>query len=143
MLSCFPRGVLDEILNLIESVSEGFPSYSFNDENEPGNCKKARLDAVPQTLSVAISNDGARCQNQGKCNWCTQEKLLLPGKKFCHSCSLQGRECKWYHRPLPERFFSKRTDVCDRCPTRRENWITRQQHGGDISMHWREPPRLK
>ena len=23
-----PRGVLDEILNLIESVSEGFPSYS-------------------------------------------------------------------------------------------------------------------
>ena len=27
MLSFFPRGVLDEILNLIESVSEGFPSY--------------------------------------------------------------------------------------------------------------------
>ena len=24
-----PRGVLDEILNLIESVSEGFPSYSY------------------------------------------------------------------------------------------------------------------
>ena len=29
VLSFFPRGVLDEILNLIESVSEGFPSYSF------------------------------------------------------------------------------------------------------------------
>ena len=28
MLSFFPRCVLDEILNLIESVSEGFPSYS-------------------------------------------------------------------------------------------------------------------
>ena len=28
MLSFLPRGVLDEILNLIESVSEGFPSYS-------------------------------------------------------------------------------------------------------------------
>ena len=27
MLSFFPRGVLDEILNLIESDSEGFPSY--------------------------------------------------------------------------------------------------------------------
>ena len=27
MLSFFPRGVLDEILNLIESVSEGFPTY--------------------------------------------------------------------------------------------------------------------
>ena len=27
MLSFFPRDVLDDILNLIESVSEGFPSY--------------------------------------------------------------------------------------------------------------------
>ena len=27
MLFFFPRGVLDEILNLIESVSEGLPSY--------------------------------------------------------------------------------------------------------------------
>ena len=30
MLSFFPRDVLDEILNLIESVSEGFPSYSYD-----------------------------------------------------------------------------------------------------------------
>ena len=29
MLSFFPRDVLDEILNLNESVSEGFPSYSL------------------------------------------------------------------------------------------------------------------
>ena len=29
MLSFFPRGVLDEILNLIASVSEGFPSYFY------------------------------------------------------------------------------------------------------------------
>ena len=29
MLFFIPRGVLDEILNLIESVSEGFPSYFF------------------------------------------------------------------------------------------------------------------
>ena len=29
MLSFFPRGVLDEILNLFGSVSEGFPSYSL------------------------------------------------------------------------------------------------------------------
>ena len=28
MLSFFPRGVLDKILNLIESVSGDFPSYS-------------------------------------------------------------------------------------------------------------------
>ena len=30
VLSFFPRAVLDEILNLIGSVSEGFPSYSYN-----------------------------------------------------------------------------------------------------------------
>ena len=30
MLSFFPRGVLDEILNLIESVSEDLPSYSLS-----------------------------------------------------------------------------------------------------------------
>ena len=30
VLSFFPRGVLDEILNLIESVSEGFSSYSYS-----------------------------------------------------------------------------------------------------------------
>ena len=30
VLSFFPRDVLDEILNLIGSVSEGFSSYSFN-----------------------------------------------------------------------------------------------------------------
>ena len=29
VLSFFPRDVLDEIFNLIESVSEGFPSYSW------------------------------------------------------------------------------------------------------------------
>ena len=29
VLSFFPRDVLDEILNLIGSVSEGFPSYSI------------------------------------------------------------------------------------------------------------------
>ena len=38
MLSFFPRNVLGEILNLIESVSEGFPTYSDtvtdHDDNE-------------------------------------------------------------------------------------------------------------
>ena len=32
----FPTGVLDGVLNLIESVSEGFPSYScFNNQVRP------------------------------------------------------------------------------------------------------------
>ena len=34
VLSFFPRDVLDEILKLIESVSEDFPSYSFKPFNQ-------------------------------------------------------------------------------------------------------------
>ena len=38
VLSFFPRDVLDEILNLVGSVSEGFPSYSFKiQENQVRN----------------------------------------------------------------------------------------------------------
>ena len=35
VLSFFPRDVLDEILNLIGSVSEGFPSYSRGETTRP------------------------------------------------------------------------------------------------------------
>ena len=65
----------------------------------------------------------------GKCIWCAQNNALLPNK-FSASCGDQGRECKWCRRPLPERFYSVRTDVCDRCITRRQNVLSRQQHGG-------------
>ena len=34
MLSFIPRDVLDEILDLIESVSESFPTYSFIQTDE-------------------------------------------------------------------------------------------------------------
>ena len=35
VLSFFPRDVLDEIWDLIESVSEGFPTYSCNYQYQP------------------------------------------------------------------------------------------------------------
>ena len=50
MLSFFPRGVLDEILNLIESVSEGFPSYSFM----PGDSTVNQLVDVYDTFCKAL-----------------------------------------------------------------------------------------
>ena len=40
MLSFFPRGVLDGILNLIESVSEDFPSYSCRTNRTHAKAKK-------------------------------------------------------------------------------------------------------
>ena len=50
VLSFFPRDVLDEILNLIESVSEDFPSYSFKGSGSHSigmfllDCGKAQTD---------------------------------------------------------------------------------------------------
>ena len=37
MLSFFPRGVLDEILNLVGSVSGDFPSYSCLSKKQQEN----------------------------------------------------------------------------------------------------------
>ena len=45
VLSFFPRDVLDEILNLIESVSEDFPSYSYKQMNVQ-NCSKLKVKGV-------------------------------------------------------------------------------------------------
>ena len=46
MLFFFPRGVLGEILNLIESVSGGFPSYFFISFEETSRFKSVQLFSV-------------------------------------------------------------------------------------------------
>ena len=51
MLSFFPRGVLDEILNLIESVSEEFPSYSWV-LRKAGITMKSESDTVFAVLNL-------------------------------------------------------------------------------------------
>ena len=48
VLSFFPRDVLDEILNLIESVSEDFPSYS--------HCAKICDPSSKQTWEVLVES---------------------------------------------------------------------------------------
>ena len=53
MLSFFPRGVLDEILNLIESVSKGFPSYS--------PCDHLLGKSLPLLVSVVVSKFPVWC----------------------------------------------------------------------------------
>ena len=65
MLSIFPRGVLDEILNLIESVSEDFPSYfstplcslfnrSLHRGIMPSSYKEANVCPVPKTGDLSM-----------------------------------------------------------------------------------------
>ena len=60
VLSYFPRDVLDEILNLIESVSEDFPSY-FYERNRvkvrstPGH-NATRKRSVELTMHLGLHN---------------------------------------------------------------------------------------
>ena len=58
VLSFFPRDVLDEILNLIESVSESFPSYSCN----PCGANKLRVNDRYHTV---IQPYDAECYRLG------------------------------------------------------------------------------
>ena len=53
VLSFFPRDVLDEILNLIESVSEDFPSYFFIKNTDTQNLHI--LLSVGQLLRKALT----------------------------------------------------------------------------------------
>ena len=61
VLSFFPRDVLDEILNLIESVSEDFPSYSSisvlsgPNGNMPGEGNKTKCETFLSTELVQSS----------------------------------------------------------------------------------------
>ena len=78
VLSFFPRDVLDEILNLIESVSEGFPSYSY---------KGARV-SYSKCLQSKIVYVMFSCKNsliRGKLH-----TLHLSGKKTSKEYGTQG-----------------------------------------------------
>ena len=59
MLSFFPRGVLDEILILIESVSEDFPFYSYSLSNLVilGNFLHCRVWSLCNQLLLQFSMD--------------------------------------------------------------------------------------
>ena len=49
----FPRDVLDEILDLIESVSEGFPTYSLTKSNPRSNSQQQkRREHTHQLINV-------------------------------------------------------------------------------------------
>ena len=59
MMFFFPRGVLDEILNLIESVSDGFPSYSYILARSKLGCSLKQLMTGISTANghSCVSND--------------------------------------------------------------------------------------
>ena len=64
-----------------------------------------------------------RLDKAPRCNWCGQNKELILGKKFCTRCSEGGRECRWCHRPLPERFYDNSSQkVCAACQRKHRNY---------------------
>ena len=90
MLSFFPRGVLDEILNLIESVSEGFPSYSYRNSHAPTANKSnkssssgeiyARLPILEKNI-IGIPYSPVKSRD----NRTKVDKILFT---FCHSVQI-------------------------------------------------------
>ena len=84
MLSFFPRGVLDEILNLIESVSEGFPSYF---------CLFKPCERYPKTISKWIdptsSKRKSRFSCKNKCVYTLNNLAYLMNKHFHTSINLR------------------------------------------------------
>ena len=74
MLLFFPRGVLDEILGLIESVSEDFPSYfsKSSPSLQYGNYNQN----TPQ-LKPPGENKGHNHLSQPICNYCKQSGHIV------------------------------------------------------------------
>ena len=99
MLSFFPRDVLDEILILIESVSEGFPSYSW--ERFIRQCYIPNIKA----LGLAVSEE-------------MLFKAIVDGRRTTDDARrLVG--CFWLNRPLRQ-YFSLYRAVSQREGERKE-----------------------
>ena len=74
VLSFFPRGVLDEILYLIESVSEGFPSYFWYSSEKSNGCNEERKGRWVTLITVVVG------WSEGNCMVCMNwpNRLLCP-----------------------------------------------------------------
>ena len=75
MLSYFPRGVLDEILNLIESVSDGFPSYSCNYPSSLGILYHIGIELYVMYKSQKLRSVSA--STQANTNFCFSQELKM------------------------------------------------------------------
>ena len=79
MLSFFPRGVLDEILNLIESVSEDFPSYFY------------RIIHGPSPQAAANGSEADELQEQFNSLKSSLDRVILPPSYMTQDRVLKGR----------------------------------------------------
>ena len=75
MLSFFPRGVLDEILNLIESVSEDFSSYfsraDFSDQFRKVIMRYKRIGCIKVMRQSCLVIDPFTVDNFASRLYCT------------------------------------------------------------------------
>ena len=66
-LSFFPRGALDELLNLIESVSEGFPYYFYRKKKKTKekNKQKKKHPFITRRIARPSLHDSKSSQSVG------------------------------------------------------------------------------
>ena len=100
VLSFFPRDVLDEILNLIGSVSEGFPSYSCNRPNcgvcENLNTENEFVFQCGKTFNVKTTMS---CEVRNliyviRCGGCQEEYIGETGETLRHRLTVHRQQIR-------------------------------------------------
>ena len=96
MLSFFPRGVLDEILNLIKSVSEDFPSYSYEQRKTHGSCAAHHIQHIRCSQQNKMYSRSKELSRRG-----THAERSTFALCICHEASIlyNGRKGVLLHFP--------------------------------------------
>ena len=84
VLSLFPRDVLDEILNLIESVSEDFPSYSSYSSRAGAPKRQRRISAKKNSKADDIGPVGCIFVNFDKYTYQPHDTIVVQNEIKIH-----------------------------------------------------------
>ena len=95
--------------NLVRHLKNCRNKRSLEDGDMGTPIKRIKSTETASPISVTSSD----------CNWCGHKKKLVDHKSYCFDCSVDGRECRHCHRPLPERYYSRDINNCDACVVKR------------------------
>ena len=99
--------------NLARHLTKCMNKRSLEDDDMITPMKRIKSAEITSSISVKPS----------ECNWCGHKKKLVDHKPYCFDCSVNGRDCRQCHRPLPERFYSRDINNCDACVSKREKYL--------------------
>ena len=127
VLSFFPRDVLDEILNLIESVSEEFPSYSWTSStrNSPRTAPLPHLWTCLESLQTEIHwVCWYFCSFQQ--SWCNHDicRLSKRKKRTFRKARATKKQADWNHYKKIQKEASMHVEMP--MMTTSETWLLNQ-----------------